>query len=135
MIGILLVTHGKFGNELIKSAELIVGRQKNTLALGLEHGDDVEELRRKVKEAIKDLEQGHGVLVLTDLFGGSPSNVSTANMKEMKFQCLTGVNLPMLLEAFSSREYADLDTLADRCYHAGIEGIRNIKKILDLDVI
>ena len=130
MIGILIVTHGNFGTELLKSAELIIGKQDNVKTLGLNHGDNVDELYDRVSEAIKELDNGDGVLVFTDLFGGSPSNVVARNMEHLNFYSLTGVNLPMLIEALSNRKCFSIDKLITSSYKAGYEGIRNIREIL-----
>lgn len=131
MIGILIVTHGKFGQELLKSAELIIGKQENVLTLGLEHGDSIEELNDKVKTSIEKLDEGDGVLVLTDLFGGSPSNVVAKNMEQLNFHSLTGVNLPMLIEALITREIVDIEELVNSAFKAGYEGVKNIGAILN----
>ncbi|RKL63642.1 PTS mannose transporter subunit IIAB [Thermoanaerobacteraceae bacterium SP2] len=130
MIGILIVTHGEFGKELLRSAELIVGKQEKVLCLGLNHGDDIYQLKENVKHSIKELDTGKGVLVLTDLFGGSPSNVAAANLKDLKFKSLTGVNLPMLIEALISRQDHDLSEIVKLCYDAGVQGIKNIEEAL-----
>lgn len=134
MIGILIVTHGKFGHELLKSAELIIGQQKNVLTLGLEHGDSIEELHHQIKTSIEKLDEGDGVLVLTDLFGGSPSNAAAANMEHLNFHSLTGVNLPMLIEVLSMRECVDIGELVDSAFKAGYEGIKNIGAILNSNI-
>lgn len=129
MIGILLVTHGKFSKEILKSAELIVGKQDNILTLGLEHGDSIEVLGDRVRESIKSLENGQGVLVLADLLGGSPYNVVALNSKkisDIKFKCITGVNLPMLLEAITMREAYGLDELTLHCMEAGVTGVKEL---------
>ena len=101
MIGILVVTHGNLGKELLKSAELIVGTQNNTLALGLFHGDSIDQFREKVIDAVESLDDGDGVLIFADLYGGSPSNIIALSMKEICerhiTECITGVNLPMVL--------------------------------------
>lgn len=131
MVGILIVTHGKFGHELLKSAELIIGQQENVLTLGLEHGDSIEELHQKVRNSIEKLDEGDGVLVLTDLFGGSPSNAAATNMEHLNFHSLTGVNLPMLIEALSMRECVGIEELVESAYKAGYEGIKNIGEILN----
>ncbi|AEE91835.1 PTS system fructose subfamily IIA component [Tepidanaerobacter acetatoxydans Re1] len=129
MLGILIVTHSNFGKELLRSAELIVGRQENIETLGLEHGDSVEELYKKVKDSLKKLDRGEGVLILTDLFGGSPSNVTAAAMKEnnIKVESISGVNLPMLIEALDLRNTTDLECIIDKIIQTGIFGIKNIK--------
>lgn len=129
MIGILLVTHGKFSEEILKSAELIIGKQDRILTLGLQHGDSIEELGDKVKESIKSLEKGRGVLVLVDLFGGSPYNVVALNSNKIgdaKIRCITGLNLPMLLEAISMRESYELDELIEHCMEGGVTGIKEL---------
>ncbi|MBN7573502.1 PTS mannose transporter subunit IIAB [Clostridium sp. 2-1] len=129
MIGILLVTHGKFSEEILKSAELIVGKQDKILTLGLEHGDSIEVLGDKVRESIKLLDNGEGVLVLADLLGGSPYNVVALNsnkISNIKFKCITGVNLPMLLEAITMRESYELDELTAHCMEAGVMGVKEL---------
>lgn len=129
MIGMLLVTHGKFSEEILKSAELIVGKQEKILTLGLQHGDSIEELGDKVKESIKLLESGQGVLVLVDLFGGSPYNVVALNSNKIgnaKIRCISGVNLPMLLEAITMRESYELDDLTEHCMEGGAIGIKEL---------
>ena len=131
MIGIVIVTHGKFSTELLKSAELIIGKQEHIATLGLDHGDCVHQLQESVSEIIEDLDDGDGVLVLTDLFGGSPTNVTAASMRYLQFQCITGVNLPMLLEVLCSRGSCTLDELVNLAYKAGIDGIKNIGDILN----
>ncbi|WP_315080252.1 PTS sugar transporter subunit IIA [uncultured Clostridium sp.] len=135
MVGILLVTHGKFSEEILKSAELIVGKQEKILTLGLQHGDSVEMLGDKVKESIKSLEDGDGVLVLVDLMGGSPYNVVALNsskLSDINFRCITGVNLPMLLEAITMREIYNLDDLTNYCIETGTTGIKELFKEMEL---
>lgn len=132
VVGVLIVTHGDFGKELLKSAELITGEQKRVEALSLNHGDNVEGLYSCVKEKIKQLDEGQGVIVLTDLFGGSPSNVTAANMKNKSFESLSGVNLPMLIEILDSRNTKDLKELTKKAHKAGAEGIKNIRSELEL---
>lgn len=132
MVGILLVTHGNFSTGLLNAAELILGKQKNVVALTLNEGDDVQLLSKEISEKITELDNGEGVLVLTDMFGGSPSNATAANMKSSEFQSLTGVNLPMLIEGLSLRDSCNLDELTESCYRAGIEGVKNIKSLIKI---
>lgn len=134
MIGVLIVTHGNFGKELLKSTELIIGKQENVETLGLNHGDSIEELSHSVNECIQQLEKGKGVLVFTDLFGGSPSNVTAANMGKLNFESISGVNLPMLIEALSMRECMCISELVDCVYEAGRKGIKNIGKIFKSNI-
>lgn len=132
MVGLILVTHGNFSQEILNSAELILGKQEKVVTLGLNHGDSIEKLKDDVRKALNELEEGQGVLVLTDLFGGSPTNVTAANMKEKRFECLTGLNLPMLIEALTSRSTCLFEKLAQRCREAGISGIKNLSIELHL---
>lgn len=129
MIGILIVTHGNFGTELLKSAELIIGKQENVETLGLNHGDSVDELYKKVKDAIQKLDTEGGVLILTDLFGGSPSNVVAASLKgnNGRIESISGVNLPMLIEALDLRTRENLQDMVNQIIQIGIEGIKNIR--------
>jgi PTS system mannose-specific IIA component len=114
MIGVLITTHGNLGKELIKAAELIKGPLSDISYVSVDQTKDVEEIKKEIGNAIKKLDKGRGVLVLTDLFGGTPSNISLSFMKEEKVEVLTGVNLPMLLKLseikddMSLREFACL---------------------------
>ena len=132
VVGILLVTHGNLGRELLNTCELIMGKQQNVITLSLKYGDSVEKLRQDVKRSIQVLNHGRGVLVLTDLFGGSPSNVVAHNMRELDFKCLSGVNLPMLIEAFNFRDSCNLDELIEKTYKAGSDGIKNLGEVIGL---
>ncbi|OPY05972.1 MAG: PTS system mannose-specific EIIAB component [Syntrophaceae bacterium PtaB.Bin038] len=104
MIGVLVVTHGNLGNELVKVAELIKGSLSATLCISVDTTKGLDELRKEITAAIRKVDSGAGVLILTDLFGGTPSNVSLAFLKEGKVEVVTGVNLPMLLKVPDVRE-------------------------------
>jgi len=112
MIGVLITTHGNLGNELIKAAEMIKGPINGLLHVSIDQAKGVEDLKKEIGNAIKKLDKGKGVLILTDLFGGTPSNISLSFMKDGKVEVVTGVNLPMLLklselkEEMSLKEYA-----------------------------
>ena len=118
MIGVIIVTHGRLGEELHKTAKLIVGETEGsgerercrTVAVEMNLGPDA--LRELVGEAIKSQEGGQGVLVLTDMFGGTPSNISLSFLEEGRVEVLTGVSLPMLLRVFQLREKPSM-TLAE----------------------
>ncbi|WP_010632439.1 PTS sugar transporter subunit IIA [Sporolactobacillus vineae] len=132
MIAILLVTHGHFGAELLKSAELIAGQQEDVETISLNKEDSIQEFGDVVRQKIASLlSHRNKLLVLTDLFGGSPSNVTAANLKSMGFKCLSGVNLPMLLEALILRNGTDdLDQLSSKVMKSGVDGIKDINQIL-----
>lgn len=126
MVGILVVTHGSFGTGLIESAEIIMGKQSNYEVLSLKHNDSVVELQKKIKEKVQELEKGEGVLILTDVFGGSPSNSVALALRDKPYRCITGVNMPMILEALTSRDSLSLDELTKSCQLAGSQGIKEL---------
>ncbi|MCC3356825.1 PTS sugar transporter subunit IIA [Bacillus sp. REN16] len=131
MIGVLIISHGKFSTEILKSAELIIGRQENVATLHLNADDDIQLLRQKVNEQIYELDQGEGVLILTDLFGGSPSNVALATIKNMdNVYGISGVNLPMVIEALMLRHSNPLDKLTESCCKSAAEGIKNLTQLI-----
>ena len=103
MIGAVLVTHGDLANELLRVAELIVGPQERLRAVPLAPGEDMESMRARIEAAVKEVDGGDGVIVLADMFGGTPSNLSLPFHKEGKVEVLTGVNLPMILKLASAR--------------------------------
>lgn len=134
MVALLLVTHGDLANALVGSAKLIMGEAPLVESYGLYHGDDIDALKDTVKDAIVRLEEqsgGDGVLVLTDLLGGSPYNATARSFYELgsgvKAECITGVNLPMLLEAASGTSYMTLEELKNACLTSGPDGIVNLK--------
>lgn len=98
MIGVLVTTHGDLGNELIKAAELIKGPLSGVMHIPADQTKGVEDLKKEISNAIKKLDKGKGVLILTDLFGGTPSNISLSFLKEGKVEVVTGVNLPMMMK-------------------------------------
>jgi len=112
MIGVLITTHGNLGNEMIKAAELIKGPLPDVLYVCIDQTKCVEEVKKEIGNAIKKLDKGKGVLILTDLFGGTPSNISLSFMKEGKVEVVTGVNLPMLLKLSDVKEEMSLQEYA-----------------------
>ena len=113
MIGIVVATHGKFGATLIDAAELIVGaRQEAMISISINLTDNADNLRKKIADAIKKVDQHEGVLILTDMFGGTPSNLSYSFLDEGCVEVLSGVNLPILIKAANSRNKLKLGELA-----------------------
>lgn len=108
MIGVLITTHGDLGKELIKAAEMIKGPMKGVLHIPIDQSKGVEEIKKEISTAIKKLDQGKGVLIMTDLFGGTPSNISLSFMKDGKVEVVTGVNLPMMLKLADVRSTMSL---------------------------
>jgi len=104
MIGVVIVTHGNLGQELIKAAEMIKGDVRGIIPLSLDATTGVEDIKKEITSAIKKADSGEGVLIMTDLFGGTPSNISLSFLKKEKVEVVTGVNLPMLLKISDIRE-------------------------------
>ena len=130
MVSILIITHGGFGKEIIKSMEIIMGKQDNVYFLGLYPEEDPAVFSEKVKEKIIELNKNGEVLVMVDVFGGTPSNASASNMKDLKFECVTGVSLPMLIEVALNRSRSTLDELVEMAITAGTNCVINLRKAL-----
>ncbi len=113
MVGVLIITHGNLGRELIHAAEMIKGRMEGVLFVSVDSVKGVEDLKKEITGAMKKVDAGNGVMILTDLFGGTPSNLSLSFLKEGKVEVVTGVNLPMLmkLDMRKERNLAELAAL------------------------
>lgn len=101
MIGAVIVTHGALARELLDAAERIVGRTEAIRAVSMDWDDDVADAREEIGEAIQDVDRGRGVLIFTDMFGGTPTNVSLAFLEQDHVEIITGVNLPMIIKLTS----------------------------------
>ncbi|HZA33755.1 MAG TPA: PTS sugar transporter subunit IIA [Vicinamibacterales bacterium] len=123
MIGVVVVTHGQLATELVNAAETIVGDQPRFAAVSIGWHDAVELAREEIAQAIARVDSGSGVIVLTDMFGGTPSNLAITFLAEGRVELITGVNLPMLLKLAGTREVADLRELARRIREDGRTGI------------
>jgi PTS system mannose-specific IIA component len=130
MVGVVLVTHPNLGDEFIRSAELICGKLPNLVTVSIDTRKGVEELRRGIAEAIKRVDVGEGVLILTDMFGGTPSNMSLAFLSEGRVEVLTGLNLPMLIKISNCRQSRTLKELAKMVKEAGQKNINLASEIL-----
>ena len=125
-----MVTHPNLGDEFIRSAELICGKLPNLVTVSIDTRTGVEELRRGIAEAIKRVDVGEGVLILTDMFGGTPSNMSLAFLSEGRVEVLTGLNLPMLIKISNCRQGRTLKELAKMVKEAGQKNINLASEIL-----
>jgi len=130
MIGVLITTHGNLGSEFLKVAEMIKGTLKNVMHISMDQTIGVEDMTKEITAAIKKLDQGKGVLILTDLFGGTPSNLSLSLLKAGKVEVVTGVNLPMLLKLTDIRETMNLDDFANHIKDYGRKNIYLASEIL-----
>jgi PTS system mannose-specific IIA component len=112
MIGIVIVTHNRLGDALIESAEFVIGKRPKLLAsVSIDLNQSAESLRKKIADGIKSVDKKDGVIILTDMFGGTPSNLSYSFLDEGHIEVLSGVNLPVLVKAINSREKMNLTKL------------------------
>jgi mannose PTS system EIIA component len=108
MIGVVVVTHGQLATELLNAAETIVGDLPRFAAVSIGWHDDTEDARTEIDQAIARVEEGAGVLILTDMFGGTASNLAMSFLSQGKVEVITGVNLPMLIKLANLPEQSDL---------------------------
>jgi mannose PTS system EIIA component len=108
IIGIVIVTHGKLAEAFVSVTEHVVGPQTHMKAIGIEPEDDAENARKQILAGIKDVDAGHGVVILTDMFGGTPSNLAISAMKGDSVEVIAGVNLPMMIKLASVRTKVSL---------------------------
>ncbi|HLG59399.1 MAG TPA: PTS sugar transporter subunit IIA [Vicinamibacterales bacterium] len=112
MIGVVVVTHGQLATELLNAAETIAGDLPRFAAVSIGWHEDTEDARGEIEQAIARVEQGAGVLILTDMFGGTPSNLAMSFLAQGKIEVITGVNLPMLIKLVNLPEQSDLLAVA-----------------------
>lgn len=121
-VGIILATHADYGAALLRTAELILGVQEDCTSISVDAAFEVDETLHRLEDAAARLDKGRGVLVLTDMFGGTPTNLSLSMLGKVSIEVVTGVNLPMLLKVCSSRGQ-ELDDIARIAGDAGRNGI------------
>jgi PTS system mannose-specific IIA component len=132
MIGIVVVTHGQLARELVAAAEMIIGDIPNVTAVSMGWQESPEDAQREIEEAIARVESGKGTVVLTDMFGGTPSNLSLTLLDKGRVEVVTGVNLPMLIRLASLREEEEGDDLREVAAEAAREGKDNVYLASDL---
>jgi len=131
MIGLVLVTHGRLAAEFIAAMEHVVGKQEAVATICIDADDDMEARRGDIAKAIQAVEGGQGVIVLTDMFGGTPSNLAISLMGSTgRVEVIAGVNLPMLIRLASVRKTADVATAVAAAQEAGRKYISVASKIL-----
>jgi PTS system mannose-specific IIA component len=130
MIGMVLVTHGCLAKELINAMEHVVGKQPNVTAVCIGPDDDMEERRNDILQRVADAEEGNGVVVLTDMFGGTPSNLAISIMDKAHVEVIAGVNLPMLIKLASVRQTKTLAEASTSAQEAGRKYINIASKLL-----
>ena len=130
MIGLVLVTHGRLASEFIVAMEHVVGPQKQIAPICIGPEDDMEERRDQIAEAIKAVDGGDGVIILTDLFGGTPSNLAISLMKSENIEVIAGVNLPMLIRLEGARKAMSVRAAVAAAREAGRKYISVASEIL-----
>jgi len=123
MIGLLIISHCEVGKEFLNAAELIVGRLEAADAISITQLTESKETLAEISRKIKVLDRGQGVLILTDMFGGTPSNLSLSFLKEEMVEVLTGVNLPMVIAVAQDRDRLTLKELGEKAEQAGRRSI------------
>ncbi len=130
MIGLLLVTHGCLANDFVAAMEHVVGAQTNVATVCIEPEDDIEKRREDILEAVEIVDTGSGVVILTDMFGGTPSNLAISAMARGNVDVIAGINLPMLIKLVSVRETTPLAEAVVAAQDAGKQYINVASKLL-----
>lgn len=131
MVGVLIVTHKDLAEALLKVHGLIMGHQEGILALSLDPDAPAETLVQQIQNSIARLNNGDGVLILTDMLGGTPSNLSLSFLQEGKVEVVTGVNVPMLMKLAQLREGKSLGEIARALKESGQAGITVASEVLN----
>jgi PTS system mannose-specific IIA component len=119
MIGLVIVTHGRLAEEFLFAMEHVVGPQRAVAAVCIGAEDDMELRRKDILRAVADVDQGRGVILLTDMFGGTPSNLAISVMEQTRAEVIAGLNLPMLIKLASVRGHASLQDAVAQAQDAG----------------
>ena len=130
MIGLVIVTHGGLAQEFLAALEHVHGPQEQVVAISIGPNDDMETRRSEIVEAVGRVDTGKGAILLTDMFGGTPSNLAISVMEQAKVEVIAGVNLPMLIKLASSRGESELDVAISEAQKAGRKYISVASKIL-----
>jgi PTS system mannose-specific IIA component len=130
MIGGVIVTHGQLANELVSAAEMIVGEINHVTAVSIGWHDDVEVAREEIERAVRRVDAGNGVLLLTDMFGGTPTNIAASYLGDAQVEVVTGVNLPMVIKLAAQDKEETLPELARRVRDEGQQQIHLAGDIL-----
>ena len=130
MIGLVLVTHGRLAEEFVHALEHVVGRQESLAAVSIGPDDKMEARRIDIAAAVKSVDSGEGVIILTDMFGGTPSNLAISLLEEGRVEVVAGLNLPMLVKLVRVRKDSNLHKAAAAAQDAGRKYINIASQIL-----
>ena len=131
MIGIVLVTHGRLANEFCDALIHVVGPQQQITSIAIGANDDMENRRQDILDAVEQVESGDGVVILTDMFGGTPSNLAISIMRPGEIEVLAGVNLPMLIKLASIRQECNIKQAIEAAKESGRKYINIASELLD----
>ncbi len=131
MIGGIIVCHGKLAEELLNALTIILGEAVNIEAISIGWYDDVEESKKKINKSLKRVDQKNGVIIFTDMFGGTPSNLSFTFSKDDQVDIITGVNLPMLIKFVSLQRSNNLKEVANKIVEQGKKNIHLASALLN----
>ncbi len=132
MIGLVLVTHGKLAEEFISAMQHVVGPQEQVKAVCIGPEDDMEMRRSEILSKVGEVDKGSGAIVLTDMFGGTPSNLAISIMDKAKVEIIAGINLPMLIKLASLRKDKSLKEAVEGAQDAGKKYINVASKLLGM---
>lgn len=130
MIGVVLVTHGNLATELVKVMEHVVGPQDQLTTITIDPDDDMEKRREDILNSVRFVDKGLGVIILTDMFGGTPSNLAISIMEQAKIDIIAGVNLPMLIKLASVRSTETISDAVAQAREAGQKYIMVASQVL-----
>lgn len=130
MIGGLIVSHGKLAEELLNALTIIIGEAVNIEAISIGWYDDVEESKKKISQSLKRIDQKNGMVIFTDMFGGTASNLSFSFLKDNQVEIITGVNLPMLIKFVSLQRRNNLKEVAKKVFEQGKRNIHLASALL-----
>ena len=130
MIGVVLVTHGNLATELVKVMEHVVGPQDQLTTITIDPDDDMEKRREDILNSVQFVDKGLGVIILTDMFGGTPSNLAISIMEQAKIDIIAGVNLPMLIKLASVRSSETISDAVAQAREAGQKYIMVASQVL-----
>lgn len=130
MIGMVLVTHGRLAEEFVAATEHVVGEQQDIRAICIGPDDDMEQRREDIVKAVEQVDSGSGVVVLTDMFGGTPSNLAISMLDRGNVEVIAGINLPMLIKMASVRKTKSLEEAVEEAQAAGRKYINVASAVL-----
>lgn len=132
MIGLVLVTHGNLATEFISAMQHVVGKQEQIAGVCIGPEDDMEVRRAEILKKVHEVDSGHGTILLTDMFGGTPSNLAISVMDQAKVEIIAGINLPMLIKIASLRKEKNLKETVEGAQEAGKKYINIASQLLGM---